>query len=190
MHHLLAIVGSPRKGGKTEQLVERVLEAAREEGAETRLFTVAGKTIAPCTACGACVKDPAALCAQHDDMDDLYPLLVWADAIVFATPVYFNSMTAQMKAVFDRMRPLWRGGRKLAGKAAAVVTVGAGRWGGQEVAAEHVFICAINHGMALPSSPDPAGWQVCAVAADPGDIARDERALRDAADLGRRLAAL
>ena len=47
MNRILGIVGSPREGGNTEQLMERVLAAAREEGAETLLFTCAGKDIAP-----------------------------------------------------------------------------------------------------------------------------------------------
>ena len=190
MQHILGLVGSPRKGGNTELLMERVLEAAREEGAATTLFTVAGRTIMPCTACASCVRDPSGRCVQQDDMTELYPLLEWADAIVFGTPVYLNSMTAQLKAVLDRMRPLWWMGRKLSGKVIAVVTVGAARWGGQEVAATHVLACALNHGMMLAGSPSDAGWQVCAVGRDPGVVLQDTRALEAARDLGRRLAQL
>jgi len=190
MHHLLGLVGSPRKGGNTEQLMERLLAAAQHEGAETKLFTVAGRNIAPCAACGSCVRKRDGRCVQQDDMTALYPLLLWSEAIVFGTPVYLNTMTAQLKAVFDRCRPLWWMDNALSGKLVAVITIGAGRWGGQEIAAEHVFACAFNSGMALPPSRpvSSATWRVCGVARDPGDIFQDTRAVNAAEDMGRRLA--
>jgi len=192
MHHILGLVGSPRPGGNTELLVSRVLESAAEEGAETRLFTVAGKEIAPCQACGACVRDRSGRCVQHDAMEELYPLARWAEAIVFGTPVYLNSMSAQLKMVLDRFRPLWWQENALSGKVAAVVTVGAGRWGGQELAAEHVFSCAFNHGMVQAASRPVFGetWRLCAVGRDPGDVVNDTRAMEEADGLGRRLAQL
>jgi len=133
MNHILGLVGSPRKGGNTEQLMERVLAAAREAGAETKLFTVAGRTIAPCTACDACLNNPDEFCAIEDAMAELYPLMEWADAIVFGSPVYMGTMTAQLKAVFDRSRPLWRKPGGLLQKAAAAVVVGEGQGRGHDV---------------------------------------------------------
>jgi multimeric flavodoxin WrbA len=81
---------------------------------------------------------------------------------------------------------------RLAGKVLAVITVGAARWGGQEVAAEHVLTCAFNHGMVLaPSRPKASeAWRVCGVATAPGEIVNDSEAIRAAEDLGRRLARL
>jgi len=188
--NILGIAGSPRKGGNTELLMERVLAAAQRGGAATVLFTLAGKTISPCLACGVCVQRADGCCVQKDDMAGLYPLLLSADTVVFGTPVYLNTMSAQLKAVLDRCRPLWWKDRALSGKVVAVVTVGAARWGGQEVAAQHVFTCAFNHGMTLPGSAATAGWQVCAVGRDPGDVLQDSEALSAAEDLGRRLARL
>jgi len=192
MHHILGLVGSPRPGGNTELLVSRLLESAAKEGAETKLFTVAGKSLAPCQACGACVRDRSGRCVQRDAMEELYPLARWADAIVFGTPVYLNSMSAQLKIVLDRFRPLWWQDNALSGKVAAVVTVGAGRWGGQELAAEHVLSCAFNHGMVYAASTPVSGgtWRLCAVGRDPGDVLHDADALAEADALGRRLAQL
>jgi len=184
MNHILGLVGSPRKGGNTEQLMERVLAAAREAGAETKLFTVAGRAIAPCSACDACLNNPDEFCAIEDAMAELYPLMEWADAIVFGSPVYMGTMTAQLKAVFDRSRPLWRKPGGLLQKAAAAVVVGEGRWGRQEFALQTIYWAAANHGM-IVFEPEA---DVCGVADAPGDIENDEQALRAAANLGRRLA--
>jgi multimeric flavodoxin WrbA len=190
MDHILGIVGSPRTGGNTEQLMERLLAAARKEGAETLLFPIAGKEIAPCRACDGCIRGEAEYCVQDDDMLDLYPRIVWADAIVFGTPVYMGTMSAQLKAVFDRTRPLWRMDNLLSRKVAAAIAVGDGQWGGQELAVQNIYYAALNHGMVVvgPATIPHGGWEVCGVAAGVGGIKRDRAALKAAEGLGRRLA--
>ena len=124
---VLGIVGSARRGGNTEILVKEALASAQEEGAQTELVSVAGKEIAGCDGCGSCRKTHA--CHIQDDMQAIYQQLEAADAIVFGSPVYFGSVTAQMKAIMDRMYLFLRD-RKLKGKVAAPVLavrrVGAG----------------------------------------------------------------
>ena len=189
MNNILAIAGSPRPHGNTEFLLQRLLDAAKNDGAHTKLFTLAGKTIAPCLDCGHCGREEP-YCAQDDDMRDLYPLMLWADAIVFGTPVYMGTMTAQLKAVFDRARPLWRLDNALSKKAAAALAVGGGRWGGQELAVQNIYWAALNHGMVVVGGASiPYGsWEVCGVAGSPGQIAADAEAISAAEGLGRRLA--
>jgi multimeric flavodoxin WrbA len=119
---ILGIVCSPRKGGNTEILVREALEAAREAGCETELVLVAGKNIAPCDGCAACLKE--GVCKIKDDMQMIYEQLEKADGVIFGTPVYFINVTAQAKAVMDRTYSL-AFNRKLRGKvAAAIVTAG------------------------------------------------------------------
>jgi multimeric flavodoxin WrbA len=192
MQRILGVVGSPRPGGNTERLVQRVLDAARAEGAETKLFAAAGKMIAPCLACDDCVGGPPDYCVQHDGMAELYPLMLWADAVVFGSPVYMGTMTAQLKAIFDRARPLWIMDNALSTKVAAAVAVGDGRWGGQELTIQNIYWAALNHGMIVAGSASmPFGnWEVCAQAGRPGEVLRDEGALRAAEGLGRRLVRL
>ena len=192
MNHILGIVGSPREGGNTERLMEELLASAREEGAETILFSLAGRTVSPCLACENCRGGPPEWCTQDDDMMDLYPRMVWADAIVFGTPVYMGTMTAQLKAVFDRSRPLWRMDNALSTKACAALAVGDGRWGGQELAIQNIYWAALNHGMIVVGSASlPFGnWEVCGKAGERGEIAHDKEAMRAAQGLGRRLARL
>jgi multimeric flavodoxin WrbA len=192
VRNILGIVGSPREGGNTELLMQRLLGAAQQEGAATSLFTLAGKTIGPCLACADCAGGPPEFCVQRDDMMMLYSLMLWADAIVFGTPVYMGTMSAQLKAVFDRTRPLWIMDNALSRKVAAAIAVGEGRWGGQELAIQQIYWAALNHGMIVVGSASlPYGnWEVCGIADEPGDVLADEHALNAAEGLGRRLARL
>ncbi|MBN1177449.1 MAG: flavodoxin family protein [Dehalococcoidales bacterium] len=125
---VLGIVGSPRKGGNTEIMVEEALAAAREAGAETDIFLVHDKTIAGCDGCGSCFK--TGKCKIKDDMQELYIKMEAADGILFGSPVYFHDYTAQAKAIIDRTFCFLRD-HPLKGKVAAPVLtlrkVGAGQ---------------------------------------------------------------
>jgi multimeric flavodoxin WrbA len=98
---VLGIVGSPRKSGNTEILMREVLKVAQQAGCETEMFLMSGKQVAPCDACGTCFQIGS--CVIQDDMQALYALMERAQAIVFGSPVYFGSVSAQMKAAMDRM---------------------------------------------------------------------------------------
>ena len=125
---VLGIVCSPRKGGNTEIMMKEALTSAGEAGAETDLVSVAGKNIAPCDGCNGCRK--TGVCLIKDDMQAIYQKMEAADGIIFGSPVYFGSVSAQCKAVMDRTFAfLWR--QKMKGKVAApllaVRRVGAGQ---------------------------------------------------------------
>lgn len=117
--NVLGICGSPRRGNN-EALLREVLLAAESSGAETEIISLNG--IGHCLGCEEfCVKEGK--CRIKDGMDDVYPLLVWADAIVVATPPYFDNVSSLAKAFIDRTNPLLAG-KKLSGKRAAGVVVG------------------------------------------------------------------
>lgn len=97
---VLGIVCSPRVHGNTEILVQEALEAAREQGAEVELVTLAGKHISPCDACESCAKTGE--CRINDDMQQIYPKLLESDGIIFGSPIYFWTISAQAKALIDR----------------------------------------------------------------------------------------
>src|SRR5512139_3809307 len=99
--NVLGIVGSPRKNGNTEILMTEVLKVAHEAGCQTEMFLMAQKKIAPCIACGSCFQTGS--CVVQDDMQELYALMQRAQVIVFGSPVYFGSVSAQMKIVMDRL---------------------------------------------------------------------------------------
>jgi multimeric flavodoxin WrbA len=101
MKHVLGIMGSPRAGGNTHVLLERVMEGAREEGAVTDLARLGELFIAECDGCHVCWQGHE--CPKRDDMNPVYSQIEKADVLVFATPVYWYGPTALMKAFIDRL---------------------------------------------------------------------------------------
>ncbi len=102
---VLGILGSPRRGGNTEILLDEVLSGARSQGAETEKLILNELRIAPCQGCAKCLDDGE--CAILDDMALVYPKLAAADCLVLASPIYFSSLTAQTKIMVDRCQCLW-----------------------------------------------------------------------------------
>ncbi|HHT9139388.1 MAG TPA: flavodoxin family protein [Candidatus Tripitaka californicus] len=102
---LLAIAGSPRRGGNTDLLLQEALRAANQAGVDTLLLRVSELKISPCTACGACWKSGE--CVQQDDMQTVYAHLLDSHYIVIASPLYFMGVSAQLKALIDRCQALW-----------------------------------------------------------------------------------
>ncbi len=103
---VLGIYGSPRKGGNSDILLDQVLEAAAEAGAETeRIYCRKLKKLSGCLECGGC--DETGKCVVEDDMGDVYPLLEAADAIILAAPIFFYNIPAQAKALVDRSQACW-----------------------------------------------------------------------------------
>jgi multimeric flavodoxin WrbA len=97
---VLGIVCSARRDGNTEILVKEALASAQEAGAETELFLVAGKNIMPCDGCNSCRH--TGICHIKDDMQSLFKQLEKTDGVIFGSPVYFGSVSAQAKAIMDR----------------------------------------------------------------------------------------
>lgn len=101
------LVGSPRKGGNTELLADALLEGILAAGGEGVKYSLRGKKIGPCVNCDYCQTHDA--CAIADDMGEVYNLLLKTDVLVLATPIYFYTMSAQLKAVLDRLHNPVRG---------------------------------------------------------------------------------
>lgn len=121
--YVVGLSGSPRKGANTDRVVKEILKGAREAGARTKFIRTADLKISGCVACYACKKKGK--CAINDDMQALYKTLARADAWVLGTPVYWFTMSAQLKAPIDRLFAFANNpaGPPSKGKRAAVVTV-------------------------------------------------------------------
>ena len=117
---ILAFVGSPRKGGNTELLVDELLSAAEANGHLVRKVQLAELSIGPCRDCRACKRPEDQRCVVDDDMPGIYEELARADVLVFGTPIYWYGPTAQMKLLVDRLRPFVSTG-KLRNKTAVLV---------------------------------------------------------------------
>jgi multimeric flavodoxin WrbA len=99
---ILAIQGSPRTiRSSTRRLAQFVLEGAAKAGAETELIDLCDLRITPCTACEGCSFN--GICVFDDDVPLLVGLMKEADGIVFASPVYIDNVSGQMKVFFDRL---------------------------------------------------------------------------------------
>jgi multimeric flavodoxin WrbA len=102
---VLGIYGSPRKGGNTDQLLDKVLEGAQSAGAEVKRVYTRDLNLCGCIECGGCEKTGE--CVVQDDMQKVYPLLDWAEVIFLASPIFFYGVTAQAKALIDRAQAHW-----------------------------------------------------------------------------------
>ena len=175
---ILAISFSPRVNGNTVALLNEALKGARESGAETELYSVAGKDLQPCDGCWACRKGQ---CHIQDDMPELQEKMLAADGIIFGTPVYFYGMTAQAKTVIDRTIVLGGPGRSLANKVGGIVAV-CGSLGLADALKDFSFYMLTRHML-------PAGY-VAAYAGSPEDLKKMEKCMKAIGDLGRTMAAL
>jgi len=142
---VIGISGSPRKGGNTEFLLSEALGVARERGFQTERILCSELNVRFCKDCGSCAKGKP--CPEEDDMPSVLDVLERADGVIVASPVYFGSVTGQLKAVFDRTIPFRRQGLKLKDKAGCGITVGGARNGGQEKAMESIHAWMHIQGM-------------------------------------------
>ena len=101
--NILILSGSPRKGGNSDLLCDEFMRGAREAGHRVKKIRVAEKKIGYCSGCYHCEKS-GGVCAKKDDMADILQKIIDADVLVLASPVYFYSIDAQLKALIDRTR--------------------------------------------------------------------------------------
>ena len=106
MKKILILNGSPRKNGTTVSLIKAFTEGALSAGNEVRELHVSSMDIKGCLACEACSKN-GGVCVQKDDMTIVNEATEWADVIVFASPMFFGTVTAQLKTVLDRWYALF-----------------------------------------------------------------------------------
>ena len=102
---VLGIIGSPRRLGNTELIVDEILRGAQSSGFKTEKIILSKLTINPCIACDNCQRKGK--CFQDDDMPKLLKKMDESQIRILGTPIYWWGPTAQMKAFIDR----WYGGR-------------------------------------------------------------------------------
>ena len=135
---ILGICGSPIKGGNTEVLLKEALKAAESyDGVKTKLVALAGMEIKDCRHCNWCIgkQEEGKFCAQADDMVELYPEVLKADALLLASPVYVGRLSGYLACFVDRFRAfsfgnVYRG--KLRNKVGGALAVAWGRHCGIE----------------------------------------------------------
>ncbi len=119
---ILALIGSPRRGGNTEILVDQLLRGAAVKGHAVQKLRLYDHEILPCIDCRRCKKLEGNFnCALQDGMAEIYPALEESDVIIFGTPIYWYGPTGKMKLAIDRLRPFIASGRMKGKKGILVV---------------------------------------------------------------------
>lgn len=100
---VLILSSSPRKGGNSETLAAAFAKGAQEAGNQVELVHLREKQYGFCKGCFACLK--LGHCVIKDDAVEIVSQMHDADVLVFATPVYYYSVSGQLKTMLDRARP-------------------------------------------------------------------------------------
>ena len=146
---IIGLNGSPNKNGNTKFLLNTVLEKLKEMGAETVILEVPELLkSAKHSFCVCCSNPCSGICYKDTSLEAAYELMSRADGLLFGSPSYFGTMTAQMKAFFDKTRKI-RGEKAFYNKVAAGVTVGASKYGGQETTMKALYDIMMVHGMMI-----------------------------------------
>jgi multimeric flavodoxin WrbA len=179
--YALAINGSPRKGGNTEQLLKTVLGELATTGWETELVKVGGTAIRGCLACGKCFENKDNQCTtKKDKFNEFFLKMLKADAVILGSPTYFAAVSADLKALIERAGYVaYANDHAFSGKiGAAVVAV---RRGG----ATHVYD-TINHMFQMSRMIIPCStyWNM-GIGHDRGDVREDAEGLANMRHLGK-----
>ncbi len=174
---LITIIGSPKgMKGNTGLLVNAMLEAAQNAGAETEIFSLGDLSVQPCNGCQE-ICHTTGTCQQKDDFEKIKNAIIEADGIIFASPNYTFSVSAQMKALLDRCALLLHCQRMFGKYAAVVVTSGGSD---PEVVEKYLSTVLTNYGLWRLGS-------ISAVRAQLDDADEKARLMESAAALGNRM---
>jgi multimeric flavodoxin WrbA len=182
---VVAFNGSARKDGNTAALVRAVFEPLGAAGVQCELVQLAGKRVHGCTACMKCAEDRSGRCTGLNDFaNDCIELMIEADGVIIASPVYFADVSTETKALIDRagyatrqaVDPLLR--RKVG---AAVVAA-------RRAGAIHAFD-TINHFFLIAEMivPGSTYWNV-GIGRAPGEVEGDAEGMRTMRALGENMA--
>lgn len=99
---ITVITGSAHKHGTSALLVDSFIRGAEEAGHKVYRFDAAQKEVHPCIGCDTC-QTKGKGCVWKDDMRELNPHLLESEVFVFASPIYYFNLSAQLKTVIDRL---------------------------------------------------------------------------------------
>ncbi len=105
MKKVLIVSASPRMNSNSEALAKAFATGAQEAGHEVELISLRGKTVNFCRGCFVCQEKLR--CVIRDDADEICQKAIHADVLVFATPIYYDEMSGQLKTLLDRLNPLF-----------------------------------------------------------------------------------
>ena len=179
---IVILLGSPRKKGNSSILAGQVSKGARKAGANVETFYIHGMDIQFCMGCGKCREETSKNCVIEDDMQLLYPKLRRADAVLFASPIYWAHVSAQMKVVMDRCYALGGPeGHDMEGKRYGIILTYANSdpFKSGTINAIRTFQDSFSSGIVDV---------LCGKASKAGEIKENQQLMEQALELGRKLA--
>lgn len=183
--NVVIAIGSPRVNGNCAALASRAADGIRDAGGTPAILRLHELAIRPCRACDNCQRNRNFACVQVDDMASIYRQLREAVALLFASPVYWFTMSAQTKLFLDRLYAfVGPEGHGLAGKRLGVIlTYGEDDpYRSGAVNALHTFRDASG------AMEAPIVGEVYGTASSPGEVKGNEKLMGEAFELGRKLA--
>jgi multimeric flavodoxin WrbA len=184
---VVGLLGSPRRGGNCDLLLDAALEAAKATGAKVEKVELARLDVAFCRACNRCFETGE--CAQEDDMEEVYALLERADSLILCSPIWFSGLSSPTKTVIDRCQCLWARGEFLGKplgegreRRAAFISVA----GDEKESFRNAVSEARSFFVALGFRP--VGELLFPGVSEKGDILKVRGAVDKAKDLGNRIA--
>lgn len=181
---VVAFNGSPRKVGNTSILIDYALAELEREGVETEVYQLGGKLIRGCMACNRCKETRNGRCAIESDVGNECFAKIWeADGVILASPTYFTDVTAEIKALIDRVGYISGSfDNALRYKVgAAIVSV---RRGGSIQAFDTINHLFLKCEMIVPGS---SYWNM-GIGREKGDVEEDEEGIRTIKTLGQNMA--
>jgi len=146
---IVAINGSPQKEGNTVRLLREGLKVAEEKKIRTKWIHVSEVLEdVDVPFCNQCMVKCDGRCSEGNKLGEAFDLLREADAVLVGTPVYFGTVSAQLKGFWDKSRVLRRE-KSLLNTVGGVITVGGARFGGQETALNTVIHMMLIQGMTV-----------------------------------------
>lgn len=178
--YIVAINGSPNKDGNTAFLLKEILSNCK--GAEKELININEVMLDTKTPfCVNCSSPCDKRCYAGTELSRTFDKITKADFVLFGSPVYFGSMTAQLKAFFDKTRAV-RGEKAWLNKPVACVSVGASKFGGEERTIDHIQSCALVLGMKIIGNGSELGMGHFGVSAQ-SPAKDDENAIKQCKSL-------
>ncbi len=176
--------GSPRKDGNTYLAIKTVFEVLEKEGIETELIHIAERLLYGCTACGACKKTKDGMCIIDSDIfNDCQKKIYESDGIIIGSPVYFGSVTPQVKALIDRSGYCARSGGNLLKRKVGAGVIAVRRAGAVETLHQINNVFLLNE-VIIPGS---IYWNM-GIGREKGEILDDKEGMDTFRNLGENMA--
>jgi multimeric flavodoxin WrbA len=182
--NVVAINGSPKREGNTHHLLMRVCNRLEQHGIDTEIIQLGGKPVRGCLACSKCFENQDRQCViKTDIINDVIAKMIDADGILLGSPTYFSDVSAEMKAMIDRVGYVTlANGSLLAGKVGAAVAA-VRRAGSQHVINSMHHFFSISQITIATSTYWNMGY-----GAAPGETEQDTEGMQTMDNLGENMA--